>query len=96
MPPTWPIGSTPTACSASDLAVDRVDGADGAARLVVKLPTWNDYPGMAGEKFSASASAILAGRRVSGPLEQSSRRCYPSTMGQVEGRLEMVNAYLEP
>ncbi len=97
VPPRWPIGSTPTACSASGLAVDRVDGADGIARLVLKLPTWEDYLGVAvDEIIGIGLGSILVRRGVSGPREQSSRSCHPSTTGQIEVRLETVNAYLEP
>src|SRR5438067_10084786 len=59
-------------------AVDRVDGAEGAARLLVKLPTWEDYLGVAvDEIMGIGLASILVRRRVSGPLEESSRSCHP-------------------
>jgi uncharacterized membrane protein len=76
-----------------DLAVEQVDGSDGALRLVLKLASWDDYLGVAlDEIISVGLGSILVRRRVRLLLEGLLSLAPPPHRGPIEIRLESVSA----
>jgi uncharacterized membrane protein len=80
-----------------DLAVEQVDGADGTPRLVLKLPTWEDYLSIAlDEIISIGGGSILVRRRVCCLLEELLPLAPPQDRTPVEVRLESVSGRVGP
>jgi uncharacterized membrane protein len=80
-----------------DLAVEHIDGSDGTPRLVLKLPTWEDYLSVAlDEIISIGLGSILVRRRVSRLLEELLPLAPPQHRAPVEARLKSVSSRLGP
>jgi uncharacterized membrane protein len=76
-----------------DLAVEQVDGSAGVLRLVLKLPSWDDYLGVAlDEIISIGVGSILVRRRVCLLLEGLLGLAPPQRRAPIEVRLESVSA----
>jgi uncharacterized membrane protein len=76
-----------------DLAVRALDGFDGTPRLVLKLPTWEDYVGVAvDEIISMGLASIQVRRRMSRLLEGLLAIAPPEPRRPLEDRLELARA----
>jgi uncharacterized membrane protein len=76
-----------------NLEVQQIDGSDGTARLVVKLPTWEDYVSVAlDEIISMDNGSPLVRDRVCRLLEQLLALAPPQHRASIEVRLESVSA----
>jgi uncharacterized membrane protein len=78
-----------------DLAVEQIDGSDGAVRLVLKLLTWEDYLSVAlDEIISVGVGSVLVGRRVCRLLEELLELAPLQHRAPVEVRLESVRRHV--
>jgi uncharacterized membrane protein len=78
-----------------DLAVQQLDGSDGSLRLVLKLPSWEDYLSVAlDEIISIGVHSILVGRRIRRLLEELLVHAPVQHRAPVETRLELVTGRL--
>jgi uncharacterized membrane protein len=79
-----------------DLGLAVVDGGDRTPRVVVKLPTWEDYLSVAlDEIIGMGYSSIQVGRRLDRLLEDLVAIAPPRHREPVEGRLAAVSARLD-
>jgi uncharacterized membrane protein len=76
-----------------DLAVQQIEGSDGTARLMLKVPTWEDYVSVAlDEIIGMGNGSHLVRDRVCRLLEQLLPLAPPQHRAPIEVRLESVSA----
>jgi uncharacterized membrane protein len=76
-----------------DLGAKVVDGADRTPRVVLRLPTWDDYVSVAlDEIIGMESGSVQVRRRVGRLLENLAAVAPPQHRGPVEARLATVSA----
>lgn len=76
-----------------DLDIGRIPGSDGAVRLVIALPGWEDYLGLAiDEIIMFGMTSLQVGQRLERMLEDLATLAPPDRRSVVESRLQRVQA----
>jgi uncharacterized membrane protein len=80
-----------------DLAVEEINGPDGTPRLLLSLPSWEDYLSVAlDEIISVGIDAVLVGRRVCRLLGELLELAPLKHWDPIEVRLESVRRRTQP